>query len=415
MEWYWIVLIVVSAAAAVGVVTAVCFACRKKKKTKLVPVMGEDGITVEEVPVEEIDETGLSEIEDPGVAERVKALMPEAVRAEISAGLIVSTCSKTAYKLILPASTKLMAAGGSASLLPAAGAPIAAAQVGTLVANSLSSVMSAAAVVVGQYYLRLVNQQIKKLSESLNRLGEFQNNEFKSKVFALHAQVARSTTFRAETMANTGLREAEIAKLDQMEHECIELLGQASLMISSYTSRTDLDYAKYVKATSEIENWYISERILMAILHEIADLKFALHLGAASREQCAALIPIYEKQAEEMHRMLLAWHTYTAEKLGIKLDESRYKRRGLDKAVHWLPGLFKKDLKYREIPASTVALIEDQIADKPSEQAEQDDLFHADVEIIAKDGKLYYLPPEPPKGKDNRKSHGKTDVGEQTE
>lgn len=398
MDWYWIVLIAVAAAAAVaGVVAAVCFACRKKKKTKLVPVRDGDKITVEEVAAEEIDEARLCEIEDTEVADRVKALMPEAIRAEISAGLIVTTCSKTMYKVILPASAKLMAAGGPSALLSSAGAPVAAAQVGVAVASSFSTVMSVASMVVGQYYMTLVNQQLKKLSEGLSRLGEFQDNEFKSKVFALHAQIARSAAFRAETMADASLREAEIGKLDRLEHECIELLGQAALMISSYTGRTDLDYQRYVRATTDVENWYISQRILLSTLHEIADLKFALHLGAASREQCDALLPIYAKQAEETQHMLLSWHTYTTEKLGIKLDESKCMRRGFDKAVHWLPGLFKKDLNYRNIPASTVALIEDQIAEKPLEEGEQDDLFRADVEIIAKDGKLYYLPPASPK------------------
>lgn len=394
MMWYWIVLIAVSAAAVPAAAALACV-LSKKKKTKLVPAQNGE-LSFREVPAEEIDEACLCEIDDPTVADRVKALMPEAVRAEVSAGLIVTKCSKTVYKVILPASTKL-AAGTSGGLLASSGAPMAAAQVGSLAVSSFSAVMSAASMVVGQYYMTLVNRQLKLISETLSKLGDFQDNEFKSKVFALHAQVMRSSVFRGETMADAGMREAELDKLNRMEHECIELLGQAALMIANYTARTDLDYQKYIRAAAEVEKWYASQKILLATLREIADLRFALHLGAASREQCTALLPLYTKQAEETQRALLAWHTFTAEKLGLRLEESRRKRRGLDRAIHWLPGLFKKDLKYREMPASTVALIENQIAGDLPAQTETGDLFRDDVEIIAKDGKLYYLPHERPR------------------
>ena len=389
--WYWIVISIVAAVALIATGVACIFF--RKKKTKLVPVQDGETLSFEEVPIEELEEAFLCEIDDPTVADRVKALMPEAVRAEISAGLIATKCSKTVYKVILPASTKL-AAGTSGGLLASSGAPMAAAQVGTMAVSAFSTVMSAASMVVGQYYMTLVNRQLKQISANLSQLGEFQDNEFKSKVFALHAQVVRSAAFRGETMADDGLREAEIEKLDRLEHTCIELLGQAALMIGNYTARADLDYQKYIQSTAEVEKWFESQKILLATLREIADLRFALHLGAASRRQCDALLPLYTKQAEETQRSLLAWHSHTAEKLGLRLEESKRKRRGLDRAIHWLPGLFKKDLKYREIPATTVALIENQIAGDLPDTSDEDDLFHDDVEIIAKDGKLYYLPHE---------------------
>ncbi len=391
MEWYWIVTIIAAAAVAAFVV---CFLCLKRKKKQQQPShspVREEHVRIEQVAADEIDENALCEIEDPDVADRVKVLMPEAVRAQISAGLVVTNCSKTVYKVILPASTKLAAAtGGAASL--SAGASMAAAQIGTLAVSSFSAVMSAASMVVGQYYMTLVNQQLKKISERISRLGEFQDSEFKSKVFALHAQVLRSAAFRAETMENTAMREAEIGKLDHLEHECIQLLGQASLMVADYAGRTDLDDQRYLRATAEVDKWFSGQKLLLVLLREIAELRFTLYLGAASREQCGALFRIYAEKAEETRQMLLKWHTETEERLGMQPGESRYRRRGLDRAVHWLPALFKKDLKYRQIPPSTVALIEHQTEAQPFAAAEQDDLFREDVEIIAKDGKFYYLP-----------------------
>lgn len=414
MEWYWIVAIAVAAAAVVAV-AAVCFARRKRKKSKRVRVRGGE-VAIQTVAADEIDETALCEIEDPGVAERVKALMPDVIRTEIAAGLALTTCSKTVYKVILPASAKL-AAGVSGSSLPM-GATMAAAQVGTLVASSFSAVMSAAAMVVGQYYMTVINLQLKKITERLSRLEEFQDSEFKSKVFALHTQVMRAAAFRAETMENAAMRGAEIEKLDRLEHECIELLGQASLMIADYTAKADLDYPKYIRATTEVDKWYSSQNVLLSTLGEIADLRFALYLGAASRKQCDALLPVYEQQAEETQRMLIKWHADTAERLGVRLGECKRRRRGLDRAVHWLPGLFKKELRYRDMPASTVALIEHQTAAEPVRPAVRSDLFHTDVEIIAKDGKLYYLPkglPEPKRDGETRPTEIAADTAAEAE
>ena len=139
--WYWIVISIVAAVALIATGVACIFF--RKKKTKLVPVQDGETLSFEEVPIEELEEAFLCEIDDPTVADRVKALMPEAVRAEISAGLIATKCSKTVYKVILPASTKL-AAGTSGGLLAGAGAPMAAAQVGTMAVSAFSTVMSAA-------------------------------------------------------------------------------------------------------------------------------------------------------------------------------------------------------------------------------------------------------------------------------
>ncbi len=384
MAWYWILAIVV-AATAVLCIAAVCFARLKRKRSK---ARRREEVSVETVSADEIDETALCEIDDIEVAERVKALMPDLIRTELAAGLAVTRCSTAVYKVILPASTKLATSGSSLPM----GAAMASAQVGTFVASSFSTVMGAASMVVGQYYLRIVNLQLKGITERLSELKEFQDSEFKSKVFALHAQVMRSAAFHAEVLENDALRTAEISKLDRLEHECIELLGQTNLMIADYTSKTDLDYPKYVRATAEIDKWFSAQKVLLSTLTEIANLRFALYLGTASRKQCEALLPIYRQQAEETREMLLKWHTDTAERLGVRLEECKHRRRGLDRALHWLPGLFKKDLKYRDMPASTVALIERQTTAEPISAAAHDDLFHEDVEIIAKDGKLYYLP-----------------------
>ena len=58
-------------------------------------------------------------------------------------------------------------------------------------------------------------------------------------------------------------------------------------------------------------------------------------------------------------------------------------------------GLFNDDFNYKKMSQSTIARIEHQAEHASTVKgAEEDDLYQEDVRLIAKDGKLYYLPQE---------------------
>ena len=56
-----------------------------------------------------------------------------------------------------------------------------------------------------------------------------------------------------------------------------------------------------------------------------------------------------------------------------------------------IPALFNDDLHYKAIPERTVRQIREQIAELGEMPLQADDLFHEDVQLIAKDGALFYL------------------------
>jgi hypothetical protein len=82
-----------------------------------------------------------------------------------------------------------------------------------------------------------------------------------------------------------------------------------------------------------------------------------------------------------------------AERLGIDLDEELRKRNGFDMVLHFIPGLFDGKNKYKAIDKNTVGQIEMQKAD-PESLYQKDDtvLYDKEAQLIAKDGKIYYLP-----------------------
>ena len=259
-------------------------------------------------------------------------------------------------------------------------------------ANIANAAMGVGSMVVGQYYMTQINAELDKISDSISNIEDFQKGEYRSKVFALVGQVQKISVFQYETMDNDELRNRELILLQGLEKECTELLGQANLKLAGYTDLKGLDYNSYAEKVREANDWYQYQQMLTEVLYRIGDLTFALNMGKVSREHCYAMYPTYLKQTEESLDRLNAWHEYNGQRLGIDVSSFKRKRDGLDAAIHWIPSLFDKRNAYRDMSKNVAHMIEEHSSDKNSHQTDTGDLFNSDVKLIAKDGKLYYLP-----------------------
>jgi hypothetical protein len=132
---------------------------------------------------------------------------------------------------------------------------------------------------------------------------------------------------------------------------------------------------------------------LLEVLYKIADLKHTLYLGAVSRKQCGVLLSTYSKQVKEVILQLNTWNQSQVEKLCIDINANLRKRVGFDSFIHKLPSLFKEDYNYRSVSKTTTDIITAHAtAYGIPDETETIDLFQKDVKVIAKEGKLYYLP-----------------------
>ena len=268
-------------------------------------------------------------------------------------------------------------------------------------ANNLAAVgvanaaMNVASMVVGQYYMSQINDQLADINAGIEKIADFQQTEFKSKVYALVAEVQKSSTFQVETIENDELRNRELSHLKSLEHECAQLLGQANLSLQDISGKKGLDYDAYEKKIGEAESWFQYQQILLEVMYKISDLSYALNLGAISRENSYALYLPYAKQSEGTLAKLNEWHDEHVKRLEINVEESRRKRQGVEGFFMGALGLFNDDFNYKKMSQSTIARIEHQAEHASTVKgAEEDDLYQEDVRLIAKDGKLYYLPKE---------------------
>lgn len=366
-------------------------------------------IQMELLPAEAIpDETKLVEITDSKVLAHVNNLVPglaQAGNAVNNAAQAAKANGEVLYRAIIPAGAKLTDSKamegavrgiyhGADGIKGHANLVAVEAQKGTtVVANTAAAAMGVASMVVGQYYMTQINAELGAISDGITQIQDFQDNEYRSRVFSLVAHVKKIADFQTEILENDELRLSKISQLDSLEEECTQLLGQANLTLTGFAKKSDFDYEGYEKALGHAQDWFMYQQSLLDVLYKISDLRYTLHLGAVSREQCIALLPTYSKQVSDTQARLTAWHESTAERLGIEVEESRRKRVGIDGVIHFIPGLFNDDLNFREIEEKTAKMIAAQkIGHDISPKIDKSELYAEDVQLISKDGKIYYLP-----------------------
>lgn len=257
-----------------------------------------------------------------------------------------------------------------------------------------NAAMGVASMVVGQYYMTQINNRLDTISDDIKQITGFQDNEYKSKVYALIAEVQKSSTFQMEIMENDELRNRELAHLKTLEHECAELLGQANMTLQDFTRKQGLSYEDYEKAVANANKWYQYQQILLEVMGKIGELTYALNLGAVSKDYCYAMYIPFAKQAEDALRMLNEWHVSNTKRLEIDTKSTRRKRQGVEGFFMSIPAIFNNDLNYKGISKRTATMIS--LQSHATAEVKPDagsDFFQEDVELIAKDGKLYYLPP----------------------
>ncbi len=368
-----------------------------------------DGLVIQMEMLQSIpDEGKLVEITDSKVLAHVNNLVPGLAQAGVAGNNAVQAAKaggEVLYRAIIPAGAKLTDSKamegavrgfyrGADGIQGHANLVAVEAQKGTaVVANSTAAAMGVASMVVGQYYMTQINAALGKISDGISKIADFQDNEFRSRVFSLVAHVKKIVDFQVEILENEELRLPKIAQLDSLEEECTKLLGQTNLTLAGYTKKNELDYEGYEKELKDAQNWYMYQKALLDVLYKISDLRYTLHLGAVSREQCTALLPTYTKQVSDTQEMIAGWHQDSVKRLSIDTENEKRKREGFDGFIHLLPGLFNNDLNFRPMAKGTATMIATQTSGhEEAIQQDNSDLYAEDVQLISKDGKIYYLP-----------------------
>lgn len=361
-------------------------------------------INIDTVSENIFDDNKLVEINDSKVISHVNSLIPGLIQTGISVRNLVNS-TRDVYRVVLPAGAKLANSKtmkgafraiyhGADGIKGHANLVKDTTQKGIgIVTNSVSSVMNITSMVVGQYYMSQINNELDKINNNLSEIKNFQDNEYKGRVISLVSHIKNIADFKVEILEDNDLRLLKINKLERMEEECTKLLVQANLTIEGYSKKTDLKYEEYEKIVGESHNWFMYQNLLLYTLSKISDLSYTLNLGKASREQCSDILTKYKNDVSKIQNSLNSWHNEMVQSLNINLESNLIKRVGIDKVIHYPFILVNEKYNYRSIDENTTKMI---IGQSPKFEIQSNydtsELYNEDVQIISKGGKLYYLP-----------------------
>lgn len=90
-------------------------------------------------------------------------------------------------------------------------------------AQIAAAAMNAASIVVGQYYMSLIDGELKAIRGILQELLDLQLDEYRGAIQALIDQVNKMTDHQAEVLLNDELRGRVLSALDACERDCARL------------------------------------------------------------------------------------------------------------------------------------------------------------------------------------------------
>ena len=262
------------------------------------------------------------------------------------------------------------------------------------VANGVNAAMGIAAMVVGQYYMTQINDQLKTISDDIAKISGFLDTQYRSGIKSLVASLRKASIFETEIMENEEKRKSTLISLESDEKKCTDLLGQANEQLADLAKKNGSDFKKYKeyeKKVDEVYKWFAFQQSLLEILDKICGLEYSLNLGKVSEEQCWSRFNDYVEDAQRVNGRLREWLVFYKRKFGIDTDLAKRNPQGLEELYMSFLALVNDNFKRKTIPEDMAKKIKKMIYTEP--RAERNDLFNEDVRLIVKDEKVFYLPP----------------------
>ena len=260
---------------------------------------------------------------------------------------------------------------------------------GLIMANSLTSVMAIASMVVGQYYMAKIDKKLSDINSKLSKISSFQNNEYKAKVLSLVSSVKVISDFKTEIFEKKELLKSQIIKLDRLEEKCTELLGQANLTIINDIKKEFYKYKEYENVLESIQNWCKYQNILIKTMYEISELRYTLNCGETEKEYYKSNLLNYLKYVDDTNKKLEIWQDEHIKRFKIDIERNR-------REEHFILKLLFDDWKYEYISEKTSEMIRFQKYENQREEKEyinsinKVNLYDKDVQLISDNGKIYY-------------------------
>lgn len=262
----------------------------------------------------------------------------------------------------------------------------------TTVANGVANVMNVGSLVVGQYYMSEISSKLETMAKSIDKIGDFQDREFKSRILSVITLVGEITQFSSEIMENDDQRALKLSALENLKATATELLGQVNITISDITQKyPNPNYDDYQSKVEDFKVLVEYQNVLVAVLSEVSKLTYLLGKGSISTERSYEVYSKYLGQSQQTRTLLGQWHDKQVAALRIDLNKERISKVGFEAVISAPLGLIDDRFKFKALKQNLASEISTQAKHSLVNSAKPKQVYDEDVKIIMKDGKYYYL------------------------
>ncbi len=230
------------------------------------------------------------------------------------------------------------------------------------------------------------------MTKSIDKISDFQNREFRSRILALLPLVGEISKFDSEIMESDTLRNRKLHTLDDLKTEGTQLLQQVNLSVDEIIKKNQThDYKDYQEKVNEFMLLLEYQQVLITVLEKISKLIYLLGKGENSREMSYYSFNTFLNQSNQIRAGLEDWHKNQVNSLGIDIDKNRRNKTGIESFFAAIPGLIDDKWRYKELEDGMLQKIDSQKAGQQLMLTEPEAVYDNDVQIIIKDGKYFYL------------------------
>lgn len=232
----------------------------------------------------------------------------------------------------------------------------------TTIANGVANVMNVGSMVVGQYYMSEISSKLETMTKSIDKIGDFQDREFKSRILSVLTLVGEISQFSSEIMEDDEQRNLKLVAIENLKATATELLGQVNITISNITQKTQKpDFKEYQFKINDFQTLLGYQIALITTIEEISKLTYLLGKGSISTERSYSTFNKYLEQSVQTRNLLRQWHDTQSNTLHIDLEKERITKVGFKAVVYAIPSLFDEKFKYSELSQNLVIELNNQI------------------------------------------------------
>lgn len=275
-------------------------------------------------------------------------------------------------------------------------------------AIQFSSVINIASMIVGQYYMSQLTEQMKEVNKKLDEILALFEGQVKAKIETYKSCLKEIIAHKSEILENEELRRREISEIDRIKAECQTTLGEANEKLLRLCNGKPKNEKEFVKNFGDIEKWCNYRNTLYSVMCMISELDYLLSFGRKSKEYCNERVNDCYKNCIEVNKNIKQYGAEVADRLGNTIgDKIRDKiydgilDENIGKSFGILQELVQNAILNRQIAKighelDALALSEgsakflSEIKYKPS----GNELFGRNFELSIEDGKIYYIKPE---------------------